>query len=209
MTNEAREHEVWKTYPDYDFIEVSNLGRVRTKDRYVPNGRGKRLVKGHVLKQRILSCGYMYVQFGTNGKHIDLSVHRMVAICFLPNPNNYPEINHIDNNPTNNVVSNLEWCTSEYNIAYREKYGTACNSPVFAINQETSEVFWFRSHHEAARQLGVNQGLVTQVVKGKRHKTGGHWFCYADKNAVEKTRIKFGNEVAEKVEKLIDDTRIV
>ena len=54
MTNETREEEVWKIFPDYPFIEVSNLGRVRTKDRYVPSKNGsKRLVKGRILKQRI------------------------------------------------------------------------------------------------------------------------------------------------------------
>ena len=119
---DTKQKEVWKTYPEYTFIEVSNLGRVRTKDRYV-RGRNesKRLIKGRVLKQELLPCGYMYVQFSMNGKNFCLRVHRMVAITFIPNPNNLPEVNHIDNDPTNNAVNNLEWCSRKYNEAYKKK----------------------------------------------------------------------------------------
>lgn len=202
------EEEVWKVYPDYPFIEASNLGRIRTVDRYVPGKRrSKRLIKGRVLKQRINNRGYMYVQFRVNGKKIFPYVHRIVATCFLPNPNNYPEINHIDCDPTNNRLDNLEWCTHEYNTAYREKYGKALGRPVIAINPETSEVFWFESQHEATRYLSVCTSSINEVVKGKRHKAGGCWFCDADENAVDKTKVKFGDEVANKVEKLMRENQ--
>lgn len=199
------EEEVWKTYPDYSFIEVSNLGRVRTKDRYVLNGKNsKRLVKGQVLKQQLLPNGYIQVHFRVDGKYAHLYIHRAVAICFIPNPNNYPEVNHIDCDRTNNRVDNLEWCTPEYNIAYREKYGVALNRPVIAVNSQTFEVFLFESQSEAARQLGTDRSAIAKVTKGKLYKTtGGCWFCNADENAVGKTREKFGDEVAEKVEDLM------
>ena len=62
MTNEVRKQEVWKQYPDYNFIEVSNLGKVRTKDRYVPvKGQDKRLIKSRILKQYRDKDGYMHV----------------------------------------------------------------------------------------------------------------------------------------------------
>lgn len=274
----TKQKEVWKVYPEFDFIEVSNLGRVRTKDRYVPvKGRGKRLIKGRVLKQKLLPCGYMYVQFHTNGKNFCLRVHRLVAIAFVPNPNNYPEVNHIDNDRTNNVASNLEWCTRQYNLDYKKNFGTSPadiqGRPVFAINLETGkvlrfetqseatrqlgidqrkvnnvirgriktthgyvftedeseiteekiqeirshtnfcggviavnletkEVFYFESQAEAARQLGVYKGNIYKVLKGKLNKTGSCWFCCADGNAVENTREKFGDEMANKVKKL-------
>ena len=85
-------------------------------------------------------------------------------------------MNHIDNDPTNNSVSNLEWCTHKYNIAYREKYGVsareatkALRHPIFAVDLNTSEVFWFESQYEAARQLGVNRGNIYSVLRGQRH----------------------------------------
>lgn len=204
-----KEEEIWKVYPKFPFIEASNLGRVRTIDRYVPvKGQGKRLIKGRVLKQQLNKSGYMYVRFRVNGKFISLRVHRIVATCFLPNPLGLPEVNHIDNDRTNNVVSNLEWCTSKYNQDYRKNFGTSPaqvqGRPVIAINPETYDFFWFESQSEAARQLGVDHSTITKVVKGKRYKTtGGYWFTYADENAVEKTRAKFGYELAHKIEELM------
>lgn len=200
------EQEVWKPYPDYPFIQVSNLGRIGTIDRVATDRNGKKYhIKGRVLKQQFNKYGYLYVQFSMNGKTVHLRVNRAVAITFIPNPNNYPEVNHKDNDRTNNSASNLEWCTHEYNDAYREKYGVAINRPVIVINPETSEAFWFKSQREAARQLGVNQAHVTKVVKGKYSQTGGYWFTNADENAVEKTREKFGDKVAKKVEELISE----
>lgn len=78
---------------------------------------------------------------------------------------------------------------------------------LFAINQKTSEVFWFESQCEAARHLGVSQGYINNVIKDKYNKTKNWWFCYADSNSIEKTREKFGDEIAEKVEKLIRENK--
>lgn len=206
------EQEIWQKYPDYPFIQASNLGRVKTVDRWVPNGENsKRLVKGRILKQYDDGHGYMFVHFYVNGKTVNLKVHRIVAICFIPNPDNLPEVNHIDCDRTNNRLENLEWCTHQENIAYRDKLGHFVNNnpgrPIFAVNLETSKVLWFESQREAARQLGVNLGHLNSVAKGKLNKTGGHWFCYADENAVGKMRTKFGDKVAEKVEKLMNANR--
>lgn len=202
------DQEIWKVYPGYSFVEVSNLGNVRTKDRWVTYKNGvRRLVKGRVLKQNPDRYGYMLVQFQVNGKKIQPLVHRMVATCFLPKPNNYPEVNHIDNDRTNNSVDNLEWCTHKYNMVYREKCGVSAKDAVeilrrsvIAVKLETSEVFWFESESEAARQLGIHHSNIYRVVKGNYNQTHGYWFTYADSTAIEKTRSKFGNDIANKVE---------
>lgn len=278
---DTKQKEIWKTYPEYPFIEASNLGRVRTKDRTITDKNGnKRFVKGRILKQQCSNKGYMYVHFSVGGKQVVQSVHRIVITCFCKNSEHLPEVNHINNNPADNRLENLEYCTHEYNIAYREKYGKSAaktfGKPVFAvnlktgkvlrfesqceaarqlgvsqgdigkvirgqqyatggywftkdeseiteekiqeikanmlflggviaINLETSEILYFESQHEAARKLGVYTSNITKVVKDKMYKTGGFWFCYADDNAVEKTRAKFGNKVAHEVEKLIGE----
>ena len=112
----TEQQEIWKPYPKYPWIEASNLGRVRTIDRVITriNGR-KQFVKGRVLKQRYDRYSYLYVRININGKRICLKAHRIIAICFIPNPDNLPQVNHIDCNRSNNVVSNLEWCTIQYN----------------------------------------------------------------------------------------------
>jgi hypothetical protein len=159
------------------------------------------------LKQHLQKNGYMYVRFRLNGKKVKLYVHRIVATCFIHDPNNYPQVNHKDNDPTNNVVSNLEWCTNQYNQDYKNNFGTSpaqiFGRPVIAINLETSEIFWFKTQTEAAHQLVANLGHINEVIKGKLNKTGGYWFAYADNTAVEKTRAKFGGEMANKVRELM------
>ena len=218
-----------------------------------------------------------------NGKNICLRVQRIVATCFIPNPDNLPQVNHKDCDRTNNNANNLEWCDQEYNIAYREKYGIpakeytkALRKPLFAVNLKNFKVLKFESRSEAVRQLGVNQAHVNDVLAGRRNQTGGYWFtedeneiteekiqkikdsmiflggvitvnlktlktsrfesqrdaarqlginfkninnalnglrkavggywvCRADENAVEKTRAKFGDNIAYEVEKLLSD----
>ena len=206
------DNEVWKPYPDYPWIEGSSLGRVRTLDRYVRNKNGKRIVKGRILKQHHTNRGYMDVQLTVNGKRVHILVHRLVAQTFIPNPDNFTEVNHKDGNRTKNCVSNLEWCTHEYNMQYKEKYGVsaaeALGRPVYAVNLNTLEVSWFPSQSEASQKLSVNDGNLNSVLKGRYKQTGGYWFTYADENAVEATKQKFGSEVADKVKDLMKDKEL-
>lgn len=206
------EEEIWRTYPDYPFVEANQFGEIRTKDRTVTDKNGvKYHIKGRVLKQCPNNKGYVLVHFRANGKSIYLLAHRIIATCFIPNPLGLPEVNHKDNNPKNNAASNLEWCTRKYNDAYKKNFGTTqaevSGKPVIAINPDTSEVFWLESQHEAERQLGAHHSDVARVIKGKRNKAGGCWFCYADSTAVEKARAKFGDAVAKKVEKLLKQNK--
>lgn len=203
------ENEVWKTHPDFDSIKVSNLGEVKTVDRYVKRGDGRLFVKGRILKQQRNDKrgGYMQVQFVVDGKQLHKYTHRLVAECFLPNTGNLPEINHRDNNPQNNNVSNLEWCSHEYNVAYREKFGKIAvgvsGKPVCTVDLKTWKVSWFESQHEASRVLGFSVGNISNVLKNRYKTTHGLWFTYADESTVEAIREKFGCEVACKAKQLM------
>lgn len=116
------ENEIWKPIKGYERLyEISNYGNVRSLDRYIICGKGKRLIKGKILKLRIGRDNRIYINLHKNDTDISYSVHRLVAETFLDNPNNYPQVNHKDENPQNNSVYNLEWCTASYNI----NYGTA------------------------------------------------------------------------------------
>ncbi|AIS73905.1 HNH homing endonuclease [Lactobacillus phage Ldl1] len=204
MTNEAEEQEVWKPYPKYPFIEANQLGEIRTVDRVVTYKNGaKRFYKGKVLKQQLERNGYLRVGFGINGKVVHLLVHRIVATCFLPNPKGLEQVNHKDCDKTNNSVENLEWCSTSYNIQYREKYGKALGHPVVAINLKTLKVLFFKSQREAARQLRIFNQNINDVTKGKRRQTHDFWFCCANENAIKKVKEKFGDELASKVERIM------
>lgn len=102
----------------YDYsrlYQVSNLGRVRSLDRV--DSRGYRL-KGKVLKPKQDNKGYLFVGLYKNGKQQQFYIHRLVATMFIPNPENLPVVNHLDENPSNDVWTNLEWCTISYNTKY-------------------------------------------------------------------------------------------
>lgn len=205
------ENKIWKTYPEFSFIQASNLGQIRTIDRTVTRNDGKKqFVKGRILKQRRTQKGYMEVQTNSNGKKLYLKVHRVVASCFIPNPDNLPEINHEDCNPLNNRVENLEWCTHKQNVTYREKHGTpareftrSLRKPLFAIRLKTLGVLRFESRTEAGRALGVSYQNISAVLKGKQRTSGGYWFTNVDEDAVKNIKDKFGDEVACEIEQLM------
>lgn len=114
--------EEWKPVVGYEGLyEVSSLGRVRSLDRYVKNNYSYWLRKGKVLSPEKNKDGYLLVSLCCNGKRYLRTVHRLVAEAFIPNPDNLPEVNHINEDKSNNRVENLEWCTRKYNI----NFGTA------------------------------------------------------------------------------------
>ena len=172
--------EEWKDIEGYEGIyQVSNLGRVKSlRDNF------------HRPREKILNpvndkLGYNIVCLHKDGKHKNYKIHRLVAIHFIENPNNYPQVNHKDENKTNNTVDNLEWCTSEYNNNYgtrnkkaqkslKEKYKNqkihSCKK-VRCIN--TGEIF--NSMTEAAKWAGNSRcnGIYRQI-KGERKHCGKH-----------------------------------
>jgi len=168
--------EIWKSHPDFEKLEVSSFGRVRS-------------VKGHYYTGRPINSGYLQVTFCVNGKNVYKLVHRLVAQTFIKNTDNLPQVNHKDGNKTNNNVSNLEWCTNSYNQNYREKYGISATEslghPIFAVNLTTLEVSQFRSQREASRELGVFISNINNVIKGKQKHAHGFWFVNDDGNAVD------------------------
>jgi len=189
------EEEIWKKHPDYAWIEVSTFGNVRTLDRVVPCGvNGTRLVKGKDLKQWYSGDGYLNVCIQIEKKQANKLVHRLVAQTFIPNPDNLPEINHLDCDRANNNVDNLEWCTRSYNMKYKEKYGISntelLGHHLFAINLTTLKVSHFCSQHEASRALGVNVANINMVIKGKRNQAGGFWFVTDAGHAVDVVKSK-------------------
>lgn len=122
--------ETWKQVVGYEGLyEVSNLGRVRSLDREIVAERGGKpfryKMKGRIIAPQERKHGYLsvclYGKESKNGRFHQVSVHRIVAEAFIPNPNGYSEVNHIDENKQNNSLSNLEWCDHIYNT----NYGTA------------------------------------------------------------------------------------
>ena len=100
------------------YYEASNLGRIRSVERIVKSGRGHKTVPSVVLKPSIGEYGYESVSLSMNNKKYMRRVNRLVAQTFIDNPDNLPQVNHIDGNKTNNRVENLEWCNGSYNMQH-------------------------------------------------------------------------------------------
>ncbi|MCM1235436.1 MAG: NUMOD4 motif-containing HNH endonuclease [Ruminococcus flavefaciens] len=114
--------EEWRDIIGFEgAYQVSDLGNVRSLDRKVKSRNAFIKVRGKVLSTEVDSSKYICVNLCKNGKKYPRRVHRLVAQAFLPNPNNYSVVNHLDENKLNNNVENLEWCTQKHNIAYSRK----------------------------------------------------------------------------------------
>jgi len=162
--------ENWKPIPGYEGLyEVSDLGNVRSLHQKF---KAKSIV---ILKQATGSRGYKLVTLCKDQKQTSFNVHRIVANVFVPNPNNYPCVNHIDEDKTNNSASNLEWCSYYYNNVYGERLTKSAlkrSKPVMCI--ETGVIY--ASTCAAQRETGVCQSHISACCRGKR-KTAGklHW----------------------------------
>lgn len=172
--------EVWKDIQDYEgYYQVSNLGRVRSVDRIVSHWRGgKQLKKGKMLKPYTDKHGYKHVTLSKDRKGKCVQVHRLVAFAFIPNPNNLKEVNHIDENPSNNCVDNLEWCTKQYNINYgtrnermlQNRSGIRKSKPVLQYTFNGEFVAEYPSLMEAYRQTGISFANISCCCRGKKRK---------------------------------------
>lgn len=156
------------------------------------NGQIYSTVRKRILRPNKIRNGYYQYALYKNGKrHMRLG-HKLVAEAFLPNPNNYPIINHKDENKTNNAVNNLEWCTHSYNVKYSAYKSTEhykklatlhknqLSKRVVQIDSQGSLVRSYESITEAAEQTGINRGNIASVCCGNRKTAGGYIWKYKE-----------------------------
>ncbi len=163
--------EIWKPVKDFEGLyEVSNLGNVRAKDRIIDTATGPRHYKAKNLVPEITNDGHYRVALCNAGRKQRIFVHRIVALAFIPNPNNYPVINHLDGNPANNNVNNLEWTTVQENTlhAYRiglnniEKTKQANSKEIVMYDAITNTIIKeFPSMIECERQTGYAKATIS------------------------------------------------
>ena len=166
-------NEIWKDCKGYEGLyQVSNLGRVW-------NIKLQRYLKGSYDKD-----GYIQVNLtAKNGKVKKEGVHRLVALVFLDNPNNYPQVNHIDENKKNNCVDNLEWISIKDNANHgtRNKRISKANSiPVYCFELDKT----FYGAREAERELGINHSSISKCFKCNLFSVGFFFFCYVGGDAI-------------------------
>ena len=171
--------------------QVSNLGRVKSLARTSFHSKGYvAQYKEKILKQSFERNGYVRVGLSKYGKTKSYYVHVLVAKAFINNSDNLSEVNHIDEDKTNNCVNNLEWCNHKYNSIH----GTRINriSKAMTNNKKVSKQVLcietgviYPSVHEAGRQMNLNFGEIAMVCRGYRNRktAGGYHWKYKDGKA--------------------------
>lgn len=160
--------ELWKPIPGFDgMYEVSNMGRVKSCKRTRKSKAGSLSnVQERILKQRSDKNGYKEIALSKDGKLHFFRCHRLVAMAFIPNPNHFPVINHKDEDVTNNMVSNLEWCSVSYNTRYS----------VYKVSHRViCDGVEFPSIRSLARHLNIDPKIIRyRLGKGGGKIPGNH-----------------------------------
>lgn len=184
--------EEWRDCVGFEgFYQVSNEGRIRSIAVY--SAKYNRVIQRktpHYNSIETTRDGYKRVLLCLYGVHHHCAVHRLVAQAFIPNPENLKEVNHKDENPSNNMLSNLEWCSREYNANYgtlpkriskRSMNAEKSSKAVFQYSLDGTFITAYPSAKEAQRQTGANADVICRVCKGKAKQSGGFRWSYAGK----------------------------
>ena len=197
--------EEWRSIPGYEGqYEVSNMGRVRSLPHRRKGGNQFGCSFETVLPGKILTPqprrkygrdevgGHLRVTLSRDGKAHKIFIHRLVAQTFIPNPNNYPIVNHKDENPQNNNVENLEWCSYEYN----QNYGTCRKRMLGHTNykkrseQQHKKIYQYSmdgilvkiwNSRKEAIEAGYTGTAITRCAQGKRNKHKGYIWSYHER----------------------------
>lgn len=169
--------EIWKPVVGWEGLyEVSSFGRVRSLDREIVNKAGfRQSFTGRILSPARDKDGYDRVVLAREGRRYNRIVHRLMAQSFIPNPENFPEVNHKDEDKTNNLLSNLEWCSDKYNV----NYGTGLqrrtasqrnhpreSKPVQQFSKKGELLNVYPSIKEASRQTGIKTESISLSCRG-------------------------------------------
>lgn len=181
--------EIWKDIPGYEGnYQVSNLGRIKSVDKvkHVKDPKSNREYDRHfpecIKTVSVDNKGYLFVNLKINSKNTRYRVHRLVAQVFIPNPENLPQVNHIDEDKTNNCVDNLEWCTPMYNNLHGTRLQRIAegNRGKTTHNAIKVEIFGkiYPSMSKAGEALGVCEGTIKRRIE--KHKPGYNYYDQKD-----------------------------
>lgn len=154
--------EIWKDIQGYEGLyQISNLGRIKSLERDIIYSNGKiQHYKGKILTPNSDKDDYKTIKLCKNGIIKRYLVHRLIAITFIPNPDNLPCVNHKDENKQNNNIENLEWCS----VAYNNCYGSR-------LEKLSSKMKGRKVSEETKQKIRVSKKLINRPVSEKHHQS--------------------------------------
>lgn len=174
--------EIWKDIPGYENLyQVSNLGRV--KSLCIIHNKKVDTSKTLIRKLSYNILGYQFIGLRKNGSRKQFYVHRLVATLFIPNPDNKPQVNHIDGNKSNNIVSNLEWVTISENQRHAVRIGlkkgrkgsvNPCSKPILQYTISGEFIKKWESIASAAKSYNVSRESIKHCLVGESHQSCGY-----------------------------------
>lgn len=165
--------EIWREIDGFPDYEVSNLGRVCSFKGKYPK----------ILKSYKNRSSYLYIILCIGGKQVTKKVHRLVAEAFVSNPENKPQVNHIDEDKLNNMAENLEWVTRRENMNHGTGIKRSAEARSKAVVQYTTGgvfIAEYNSLAEAERVTGIAKSSICRVCRGKLKTAGGYEWCYEE-----------------------------
>ena len=163
------EKECWKKINSEENYQISNFGRV------------KNVKTNRILKPNLMRNGYLKIHLYKHGKRSSFFIHRLVALAFVPNPKELPQVNHIDENKSNNLSSNLEWVSAKENVNYGQRNYKNSVTRGFTVQQFTLKEKYIKEYHsvqEASRLLNIPATSISNVCRGVYSQTGGYRWRY-------------------------------
>lgn len=165
-------NEDWKDVENYEgYYQISSLGRVRSVTRLIIYKTGKRFTyKSRILKQRTDKDGYLRITLNKECKLSTMSMHRLVAIHFIPNPDNLLQVNHLDGDKTNNSISNLEWCNVYDNLKHSYREGLKKTKLNEQDVKDIKELYKLGKHtqKQIGELYGVNKEHINGIINNKK-----------------------------------------
>lgn len=180
--------EIWKDITGYEGLyQVSDQGRVKSLERKVPHRAKEWTIKERILKPIDNGRGYLQVVLCTGGNIKRFFVHRLVCQAFHENPKGKPQVNHINEDKTDNRAYNLEWSTARENCnhgTHNERVAKAQSKQVGQYTLDGELIKVWVSLTEVKRQTGLGQSHISQVANGKRKTAYNFIWKYVDKEVI-------------------------
>jgi hypothetical protein len=180
MKLEVRMENEFFDIPGLAGYQINRSGQILSLPKQLVNARGSFITKPKILKTITSYQGYKMINLTMGGKGLHFTIHRLLAITFIPNPDNHPIINHIDGNKGNNDLANLEWCTHKHNSKHAIRIGmnrraNGVNAPKAKLQpSDIPEILKLKSdgltYVAIGRKYGIAPGSVRAICTGKSWK---------------------------------------